>query len=396
MSSTVARVRNEIAAHTIPLLPESVQARIVGPTATWKPTDLRQVAHAPATDTRLLIGPTNYAGQGYLWARAAESLPGVGAQCLQYYKPEAWHRFAADTDVRMNVWGYSHLWKRRQLEELARFTHVIVEAGAPLIVDEGWQLTSRQIENLQELGLKVALMWHGTDVRLPSKHQLLEPFSPYRDASPEWVEEVERLAQANHDLADGLGIPEFVSNPYLRAFRSGATWVPTLSDPDRWDAPLPSEDGHLPVVLHVPSQGVWKGTDQIRATLRKLESEGLLRFIDVANISPEKMPALVASADIVVDGILNGQYGVASLEAMLSRRVAVAHTWQSTREHIREEYGLDAPVVEADPSSLEQVMRALVADPQYRARLGEQGRDYVLKVHSKDNAAAALRPFLLS
>lgn len=396
MGDILTNLRHQGAARVLPVLPESVQAKIGNPSATWKPRDLRQVASAPQTRTRLLIAPANYAGQGYRWARAAETLPGVGAHCLQTYDPARWSRFPADTHVRTNVWGYSTIWKARQRRELEKFTHVLVEAGRPILQDGGWSLVTRDIDLLRDMGLKVGLIWHGTDVRLPSRHLELEPFSPYRDADPNWVKSLEAQAQANHDLADALGLPEFVSNPYLLSFRPQATWLPTLSDPERWNADLPADDGHLPVVLHVPSQRVWKGTDIVRPILQRLEKEGLIRYIDVTVVPPDEMPALVASADIVVDGILNGQYGVASLEAMLSRRVAVAHTWKQTRGAIQEGFGVEVPVVEADPDSFEDVIRGLAADPEQRRSIGSAGRDFTLKVHSEQLVASALEPFLTS
>lgn len=148
--------------------------------------------------------------------------------------------------------------------------------------------------------------------------------------------------------------------------------------------------------MHVPSQRMWKGMDIIRPILQGLEAEGVIRYLDVRAVPLEQMPALIASADIVVDGLLNGQYGVASLEAMLSQRVAVAHTWAQTRETIRDDHGLEVPVVEADPNSFEDVICGLAADPEQRRRLGEEGRAFTLKVHSERRAASALEPFLAS
>lgn len=386
--------RREAAARLIPLLPENAQKRIVGPATTWRPKDLRQVAKAGEGEKRLLIAPTNYAGQAYLWARAAETIPGVSAHSLQYYDPAAWHLFQADTHVRKNVWGHSHLWKKRQANALADFTHIIVEAGQPILPDGEWSLRDSDIESLLDAGLKVALLWHGTDVRLPSKHMELEPFSPYRQGNPDWVATLERTAQANHDLADRWGLPEFVSNPYLTTFRPDATWVPTLSDPVRWDAAPLKVEGRLPVVAHMPSQRIWKGTDIIRPVLQSLEAQGILRYRDVTQVPTSDMPGVIASSDVVVDGIVNGQYGVASLETMLSRRVAVAHTWESTRAQIEASSGLRVPVVEATPDSFEEVIRELVRDPDALPQLGESGREYVQTVHSPSVAAEALAPFL--
>ena len=100
---------------------------------------------------------------------------------------------------------------------------MLVQAGRPILQEDGWSLARRDIEALQGMGMQVGLLWRGTDARLPPRHLGFEPFSPYRGADANWVEKLEVQAQANHDLADEVGVPEFVSNPYLLSFRPQAT-----------------------------------------------------------------------------------------------------------------------------------------------------------------------------
>lgn len=393
--TNLARARLEVAAATLPLLPEPLQARIVGAGKTWKPRDLREVAQPGPASTRLIIGSANYAGQGYRWARAAELLPDVSAANLQRRSENGGFSFPADASVRTNVWAYSHVWKRRQEKALRDATHVIIEAGMPLLHSEGSQpgLTVEDVRRLQNMGLEVALLWHGTDVRLPTRHKELEPFSPYRDHEDVADSRMEAVVRSHHALADELGVPEFVSNPYLRAFRPNATWVPTLADPERWDMPAPPPRA-LPRVLHIPSSGPMKGSVFIRQAMKKLEAAGIIDYCEAQGIAAAQMPALVAEADIVIDGIVNGQYGVASLEAMLARRVAVAHTWDSVRQELADMSGREVPVVEATPDTISEVVASLAKDDDRRLRLGEEGREFVLSVHSPAAAASALGPFL--
>ena len=386
-------IRNEAAAWSLPFLPEKVQARIVQGPATWRHRDLRQVARAPFSETRLLIGPTNYAGQAAAWASAAEGLRGVEARSMQLYDPGGWSHFPADARVRRNVWRASHLWERRQLRELREFTHILIEAGRPVLGSNGENLTADHVRRLQDMGLKVGLIWHGTDIRLPSDHVLVEPFSPYRDAPEEWVEKAEATARANAALTEETGVPEFVSNPYLLRYRPEATWLPTLADAGVWQADrwAPSSP---PTVLHVPSLGFWKGTEDVRRELLPLEKEGLIRYTEVSGVAPCEMPGLVAQSDIVIDGIRSGQYGVASVEAMLSGRVAVSHVWDSTREMLEEVSGERLPVVEATPSSLGRVVRELVRDPAELERRARAGRRFATSVHSPGMVCNALTEFL--
>lgn len=394
----LSSLRLEISAHLIPLLPESLQSRISGPSKTWNLRDLKQVAKPKDAPVRLIIGPANYAGQGYFWARAAETIPGVSAANLQRYDPLRGYTFRANASVKNNVWAYSHIWRRRQSHALYNATHVVIEAASPLLSDAsspGWKLTVNQVRDLQRAGVKVALLWHGTDIRLPTKHQELEPFSPYETAEAAANSRMESVVRENLALADELDVPEFVSNPYLKAFRPGAKWLPTLSDPSKWDLPAPPHR-EVPLVLHAPSSGPMKGSDSIRQAMARLEKRGVIEYKELSGVPSEEMPAHVAQADIVIDGIRNGQYGVASLEAMLARRVAVAHVWDSVRSEMRNVSGMELPVVEATPETIGAVIESLAADPSRRRELGERGRGYVLKTHSEEAAAESLREFLAS
>lgn len=65
----------------------------------------------------------------------------------------------------------------------------------------------------------------GAEPMLAFRHGILG-LSPSRLTAAQmriWVEKLEVQAQANHDLADEVGVPEFVSNPYLLSFRPQAT-----------------------------------------------------------------------------------------------------------------------------------------------------------------------------
>ena len=75
-------------------------------------------------------------------------------------------------------------------------------------------------------------------------------------------------------------------------------------------------------------------------------------------------------------------------------RVVVAGVWPSTRELLKSEFGQELPIVEADPKTLESVIRGLAADRGKRAQLGKRGIEFVEAVHSPQKVAEVLAPFL--
>ena len=375
--------------------PRFLRRHVPGGHLDWKTSDETRVATAPCNMVRLLIGPANFAGQGYEWARAAELLPQVSSVCLERTSPDARFAFEADHRVLVDVSDFSRHWGKKQRRAVSGFTHVLIEAGIPLYNAARREQLVSHVRELQASGLRVGLIWHGTDVRTPEIHAKLQPDSPLGDMTEEANLIISQRAQDNHQAADTLGVPEFVSTPDLLRFRPNATWLPTVSEYVPKDPDSLTSGQSPPVILHAPSQARVKGTKAIRAAAMKLEREGLAQYREVSGVPHSEVLSQIEEADIVIDSLGLGSYGVISIEAMLAGRVAVGNVWQSAREAIRERTGLEVPVVQVDTATIEGVLRDLVAFPARRRQLGREGRHYAHTVHSRKSASVALRPFLL-
>ncbi|MBD8022242.1 glycosyltransferase family protein [Microbacterium gallinarum] len=397
MAGFVSNVRTEISARMAPALPAALRRRLVPAEYSWSYADLRPVARAKPGNTRLLIARANFASQGYYWARAAETLPGVSAVNLAFgWAPEIAH-IKPDVAVKGNVGRHSHLWARKQRKAILRgFTHVLYEAERPLLPTLYDGDLVAEINDLQDHGIAIAMVSHGSDTRVPSRHVELEPYSPFVDPLGGLTANLETSTRLNHQALDALGLPTYVSTPDLLLYRPEATWLPTLTDPQRWERlPASAFGTRTPVVLHVPSRSALKGTAAISPAMRRLEHLGLIHYVEAERVPYEDMPTMIARADIVIDQLSMALYGVASVEAMLAGRIVVAQAGQHIRTHIARETGWDLPIVEANPATISDVVEDIATHPgHYRDRI-EQGRRFAREVHSDAAAAAALEPFLL-
>lgn len=394
------KIRRELVSHVTPVLPRSVRVKVVPKEYAWGWRDLRPHAKAGkrGADVRLLIAPANYASQGLYWARAASTLPGVSAQNLAFGYSPSTIVAKPDNSVHGNVGRHSHVWARRQRRAILRdFTHVLYEAERPILGGMYGGDVQAEISDLQSRGIKVAMVSHGSDVRTPSRHVRIEPFSPFRDPLDGLTDALEIKAARNHKTLDAFDVPKFVSTPDLIQYVPNATWLPTLTDGSLWANLTPVVLGERkPVVLHVPSRSALKGTQAIGEAMRALAEEGLIDYVEAERVPYSQMPSLVERADIVVDQVSMGLYGVASVETMLAGRIAVAQAGDYIRGSIREQTGYDLPIVEANPSSIGQVVKDIAINPDRYRHLQEEGRQFALSVHSMERAAATLRPFLLS
>lgn len=345
---------------------------------------------APPTPVRVYIGPTNYAGQGYRWARALEaSDPAIGARNMAVTLPGGFS-FPADTAVPVAVYNASGAWQRAERDAVRRFTHVLFEAERPLFGRLLQRDVAREAADLQATGVSVAYLAHGTDVRSPRRHMALTEWSYFSDDAAQTAI-LQRDADDNLALLAATNAPIFVSTPDLLSDVPGSQWCPVVVDLSAWTrGPVPLA-GETPVVAHIPSSGSTKGTHLVDPVMRGLEGEGLLRYQALTGVPSAEMPRRITGVDIVLDQFRVGSYGAAACEAMATGRIVVGHVSPDVRAAVHELTGLDLPIVEATPRTLRSVIEGIIADPEPAQSVAAQGPAFVERVHSGARSALVLR-----
>ena len=339
---------------------------------------------------RVFVGPVNYAGQGFRWLRAAEQNPLVKSRTMVGAENNPFG-YEVDYAVRWRTMTHSRAWQRKMLDSLTtHYTHVIFEAQMPLLGGMFKQDIRRQIAALRRGGVKVGMVCHGSDIRLPSRHRESEPWSYF--ANDDWVpvDRFEEEVQANIDLLADVEAPTFVSTPGLLMDVPDGHLLPVVIDPAKWVNAAPVLERARPRVLHVPTNPLPKGTMHIAPALARLHDEGVIEYIQLSGMSHSEMPSLYAAADIMLDQFRVGDYGVASCEAMAAGRVVVGHVSDQAREAVKSVSGLDLPIVEATIDTIEEVIREIVANrDKYRA-VAVAGPDFVRTTHDGRLARAVL------
>lgn len=347
----------------------------------------------PDTSTRLLIGPANSAGQGYLWARAIErELPGVGVVAMGTVPPGAVFGFSVDQAVPVEQYRWSPDWSRAQRTAAMRFTHILAESGRPLFGDAGHSPFA-ELDALRSAGVRVGLVFHGSDLRSPSRHADGSAWSPYREP---WsiAPLLELRVRENLALVERLGEPAFVTTPDLLDELPDAEWLPVVIDPAAWSSSTPPLTRDRVVVAHAPSNPRMKGTALIEPVLHRLETEGVIERAPFERVPSTEMPARYARVDVVLDQFRIGAYGVAAVEALAAGRLVVANVTPAVRDRISTLSGRELPIEQADPATLEGVLRAIAADPAAYRERAARGPAFAEQVHGGAYSARVLRGFL--
>ena len=338
---------------------------------------------------RVLIAPVNYSGQGREWARALEAAdPDISARNMAIDVIGGFS-YTADLVVPVGTYHNDPDWQRRQFDAAAHATHVLIEAEEPPFGRLMGRSVVAQARALLDRGVNVAFLAHGTDARLPSRHISTNEMSYYADPSI-YLPRAEALAARNIALVEGSGRPAFVSTPDLLLDLPDATWCPVVVDPRRWAAERAPRDAATPLrVAHAPSVAAAKGTALIMPTLELLQAQGIIRLDLISGVSSAEMPSVFAEADVVLDQFRAGSYGVAACEAMAAGCIVIGSLSDQVRTEVRTRTGLDVPILEATPATLESVLRELANEPDLGARRAAMVK-FVGAVHDGRRSARAL------
>ena len=149
-----------------------------------------------------------------------------------------------------------------------------------------------------------------------------------------------------------------------------------------WE-PSPIEPGDVLRIAHAPSKRAVKGTEAVLAAVESLRARGAPVELDLIEGVPNREARLrYAAADVVVDQLRVGWYGMFAIESMALAKPVVVHLDADAAAETEEAFGLELPLVRADEGSLEDVLAGLVEVREQLPELGGRSREYVVRVHA--------------
>jgi len=340
---------------------------------------------------RLAIGPINTAGQAYNWAEACSALERVEAFSFTRSRRRdriingPCHRRVPHHRVRPTL--IKDLWIRYLL---GGATHFLNESFSTVAGDGLSQHLGRDLPWIRDLGTQVAVLFHGSDIRSPSRHRQSQRPSYFEFMDLETVSRFEESTARRRQLARESDLPLFVSTPDLLKDLPEATWLPVTTQVSSWVTnSRPFETPRLRV-LHVPSNALTKGTAFIDPVLKRLAGEGLVEYVTPGRTPHKRMPDLVRSVDLVIDQILCGSYGVAAVETMAAGRLVIGNVGSDVRAVVDRR----VPIVDCTPDDLEVVIRDIVANPEPYSMIAAEGPAFVERFHSGQMAARVLADWM--
>jgi glycosyltransferase involved in cell wall biosynthesis len=150
--------------------------------------------------------------------------------------------------------------------------------------------------------------------------------------------------------------------------------------------PTPPSDRARPVVLHAPSSRRRKGTEHVIAALAGLDAD--LEIVE--GLRHDEAFERFRQADVVVDQLNAGWYGLFAIECMALGKPVVTFLHDEAVRRTEEAFGMTVPIVSATTETLRERLRPLVDDPALRRRIGAASRAYVEHVHDQERVTDRL------
>jgi hypothetical protein len=150
--------------------------------------------------------------------------------------------------------------------------------------------------------------------------------------------------------------------------------------------PAPPSERKRPVILHAPSSRRRKGTEHIVAAVEGLDAD--LRIVE--GLTHDEAFELYREADIVVDQLNAGWYGVFAIECLALGKPVVTFLHDEAVRRTEEAYGTKVPLVSTTKETLRESLRPLVEDVALRQRIGAASRAYAEQLHDIDKIAGQL------
>ncbi len=151
-------------------------------------------------------------------------------------------------------------------------------------------------------------------------------------------------------------------------------------------AERPPSERERPVVVHAPSSRRRKGTEHVVAACERLPVE--LRIVE--GLHHDEARRLYEDADVIVDQLNAGWYGVFAIEVMALGKPVVTFLRGEAVRRTEDAFGVEVPVVSATKETLVDALRPLVESPSLRREIGAASRAYVEQVHDIDRIADRL------
>ncbi|MBS4209940.1 glycosyltransferase family 4 protein [Bacillus sp. FJAT-50079] len=226
---------------------------------------------------------------------------------------------------------------------------------------------------------KKMIMHHwGNDVRFHDQAKKNNPYVYTGDSPPNEAIH-ERLMKITAYIKEAI-VQDYEVYEYVKNYYEKVHVLPIAIDLQHFHPHYPSITKEKPLILHAPTNPDFKGTYYIEKVIDKLKQDYCFEYRRIEKMSHDEVITIYKEADMIIDQVLCGSYGLLSVESMALGKPVLTFI----RPDLVSSFPTDLPIVNSNPDNLYDQVKMLLDNPIQRKQLGIKGRSYVEKFHSHD------------
>ena len=322
-------------------------------------------------DLKILQGTMEIANQMHTISEALKR-KSIASKTLCYHPNN--FKYAADIlfDIKSLGQPEQIVEKTKQIahEMLPQFDVFHFHFGTSLIYDLS------DLHRYKAEGKKVVQHYWGSDVRLFSTAQKMNPYIKVKTQDEDLLK---RKMEFTSKYVSSCIVGDYELFEYVQGIFENIYVVPALIELENYPYQEPVRNEKF-LIVHAPSSPLIKGTRHVLDAVDKLSDTYDFEFKLIQNMPHDEAKKWYAQADLIVDELRCGSYGLLTLESMSMGKTVI--TWVT--DGMRDRYPEDVPVIVANPDTVKEKIEYVLNNREIVEEFGLKGRKYVEKYHDAD------------
>lgn len=230
---------------------------------------------------------------------------------------------------------------------------------------------------LNELNKKIFAHFWGYDVRMYSKAIKL---NPYFNGEKMDEDKIKVKLDMMSKYIDDCIVGDYEINEYVKDWFKEVHVINPMIDIKKYIPPEYKKSGDKILIVHAPTSRRLKGTEHVLRAIENLKMRYNFDFQLVEGLSHDAAVEIYKKADLIIDQMITGTYGMLSLESMALGKPVICYI----SDFMKDKYPNELPIISANLHDLGARLEYVLKNRDMLKSVGEEGRKFVEKYHDID------------
>ncbi len=227
---------------------------------------------------------------------------------------------------------------------------------------------------MKKLGKKMLTHYWGSEIRMYSRAIRINPYVKVKTKDEDWIK---KGLDIMSNYVPHCMVGDYELYEYVKDYFDHVHVVPAIIDLSKYKPDPDRQKNEKFLIVHAPTSPEIKGSQFIVKAINELENKYDLEFKLIQGMSHEEAKKTYQKADLIVDELHCGTYGLLTIETMAMGKPVI--TWIC--DHMKEKYPADLPVISANPDTVKDKIEYALKNRDMLKDLGDKGRRYVEQYH---------------